>query len=224
MSSECINNAILDVYKSNGISFFPFDCFELLNHYKLKLYAYNSINEEFEEYCHKFSDDAYSFKNKIFYNSKKPNKRIRFSLMHELGHFLLMHGENRTPKEEAEANCFASNLLIPRLAIYYTRLHNIKELSNVFGVSLECMEYAYLDYIKWTYRIKHYGMSEYDRHLYSHFYNNEYQGFVYNTSNCIYCMKQIYNKKIPICKECDTPLSPSSIVTSYEIARPSFIH
>lgn len=223
MNYECINKIILDVFQSCNIISFPFNCYDVLNNYDLNVFSYNSFNEEFKEYCLLCSDDAYSFKDKIFYNPSMPKRRIRFSLMHELGHYLLKHGENRSPEEESEANYFASNILMPRMAIHYSRIHNIKELANLFDISLECMEYSYNNYTKWIYSINRYGMSKYDKSIYLHFYNQDNKCFVFNIDHCIYCGDIIYNKNIPICTDCDKPLSNDSFFDNYEVARPHYI-
>ena len=50
----------------------------------------------------------------IVYNDAPhiPASRVRFTLAHELGHYTLGHLRDGD-KEEAEANCFARNLLAP---------------------------------------------------------------------------------------------------------------
>ena len=63
--------------------------------------------------------------------------RVRFSLAHELGHIALRHPE-AGPREEAEANAFASALLVPPplLALAQERAALTPALvSAVFGVS-----------------------------------------------------------------------------------------
>ena len=59
--------------------------------------------------------------------------RRRFSLAHELGHFALHHHRGYE-YEEREADCFARNLLAPRL---YAILHDIpfEDYQTVFGIS-----------------------------------------------------------------------------------------
>ena len=55
----------------------------------------------------------------LLVNSGLPQGRFRFSIAHELGHFLLNHapltyiGEKRSPAIEKEADAFASELLLP---------------------------------------------------------------------------------------------------------------
>lgn len=67
----------------------------------------------------------------------------RFSLAHELGHYVLRHeGERR--KVEPEANAFASELLIPRaeLNTAIARNPSMRSLARQFGVSREVVAYA----------------------------------------------------------------------------------
>lgn len=53
----------------------------------------------------------------IFYNPRVPDDRLRFTLMHEVGHFSLHHGRSLEALDERienEANEFASHFLMPR--------------------------------------------------------------------------------------------------------------
>ncbi len=96
----------------------------------------------------------------IFYNAKTRPERQRFTLAHELGHFVLhrdSHASFNCDKEsiytgadtlkliEREADEFASNLLMPgdllRQRITGKRIdfHLLGELAKEFGVSLEAM-------------------------------------------------------------------------------------
>lgn len=54
----------------------------------------------------------------IYYNESEMKERVRFSLLHELGHYILGHDLNTKDlklynKQEIEANCFAAQLLMP---------------------------------------------------------------------------------------------------------------
>lgn len=55
----------------------------------------------------------------IFYNQAQPKPRIRFSIMHEFGHYELGHKMNLSKEDllygiqEIEANCFAAQMLMP---------------------------------------------------------------------------------------------------------------
>lgn len=96
----------------------------------------------------------------IFYNDKARPERQRFTLAHELGHFVLhrdSHASFNCDKEsiytgadtlkqiEREADDFASNLLMPgdllrqRITGKRINFHLLGELAKEFGVSLEAM-------------------------------------------------------------------------------------
>ena len=96
----------------------------------------------------------------IFYNAKARPERQRFTLAHELGHFVLhrdSHASFNCDKEsiytgadtlkliEREADEFASNLLMPgdllrqRISGKRIDFHLLGELAKEFGVSLEAM-------------------------------------------------------------------------------------
>ncbi|WP_132543513.1 ImmA/IrrE family metallo-endopeptidase [Rhodovulum euryhalinum] len=97
-------------------------------------------------------------------NAADPDTRQRFTLAHELGHYMLhrhligdgldddrayrstevgkYHNTLIGPKEETEANKFAANLLMPREAIARERErlgNDVSKMANLFGVSEHAM-------------------------------------------------------------------------------------
>ncbi len=126
--------------------------------------------------------------------------RIRFSLMHELGHILL------DSEEESAANIFASNILAPRIAIQYS-CKNYKDVMNLFGLSEEAADIAFNDYKRWRrFIVTHNNkMNETDEVLYNHFYNKRIKKFVYQTSECVICGRKMYNTFDPDCGVCTLP-------------------
>jgi len=85
----------------------------------------------------------------IFYNDLEYDKRIRFSLLHELGHYFLGHDLETTDPElygvqEVEANCFAAQILMPEqiLLVLQSRGKRIDRefLKREFGVSGEAAD------------------------------------------------------------------------------------
>lgn len=89
--------------------------------------------------------------NIIFYNKKHPKNRLRFSIAHEVGHYMLEHKyysvENHyNPKHpfELEANLFASYLLMPSQFMEKEVVSNeadINKLALKYAVSLQAMKY-----------------------------------------------------------------------------------
>lgn len=92
-------------------------------------------------------------------NSKKPKVRQRFTLAHELGHFLLGHeiGEkiieelvNKPTDQEREADEFAAELLIPKDFLEKDIkeklvILKIPELARRYGVSEQAMSIRLLE-------------------------------------------------------------------------------
>lgn len=205
MDYNYIKNITLEVFIECEIQSFPLSCFDILNQYNISFYSYSSLDNDLREFCKKFSEDAYSYKNKIFYNDNMPNGRIRFSLMHELGHILLNHGDEHSPKMEQEANYFSSHLLAPRMAIHYAECKNEADVSRLFQVTSEAALYALNDYKKWYKWTVYHKMNDFDKALYAHFYNEVQEKFIYRIKRCIYCESEIYNSYDDICYHCKFP-------------------
>lgn len=86
----------------------------------------------------------------IFYNQDEPSYRIRFSILHEFGHYILGHDMDlrgrdlRYQKEEVEANCFAAQMLMPEQLLLECARRGKKLSVNfimpVFDLSREAAE------------------------------------------------------------------------------------
>lgn len=150
---EKIVKSILLVYTKCDIRSFPVDCFSLLKKYHFTIYTYGELKENnprIYELCKAYSDDAFSWKHKriIAYNERQHPTRIRFSLMHELGHHILGHvGENQ--KNEDEADFFASNILAPRPIMYRLHCKNADDIHATFNISYAAANRAIRDYHQW---------------------------------------------------------------------------
>lgn len=199
MDYDKIKYAVLGVYERCSINKLPFDCIYVISELGYSCFKYSDMNIESYAACLKLSDDAHTIDGKIYYNDKKPRRRIKFSLMHELGHLVL------DTEDETEANVFASNILAPSMAVYYSRLRNIREIANLFDISLECAKYAYESCQKWVYSAKHYGMTDIDKKMYYHFYDEEARRFVFKKAPCAYCDTFVYNSNKPLCNSCEKP-------------------
>ncbi len=204
MNYDHIRFCILNVYKECHIASFPINCFDILASYRINTHAYSSLNDELRSYCLSYSNDALFYKDKICYNDNQPAGRIRFSLMHELGHVILRHSENHTPRMEQEANVFASNILAPRMAIHYAACRNFTDVAKIFGLTNEAGRYAFDDYRQWHRKTVLYKMGSFDLEIYQHFYNSEAERFVYNIKQCYNCGQLLYNSVANGCVECST--------------------
>ena len=71
----------------------------------------------------------------IIYNDAPyiPEARKRFTIAHEIGHYILAHIKD-DDKEEQEADCFARNLLSP-IWVAYEKGIGFQDYPQVFGIS-----------------------------------------------------------------------------------------
>lgn len=147
-----LTDIIYSVYEECGIHDFPIDCMKILKHYGFKVKTYSQLREknpELYKLCVSYSNDAFSdIKSRfIAYNDKAHKRRVRFSLMHELGHFILKHTE-RTQQQEDEADMFASHILVPRTAMGEASCFNADKVHDVFEVSFAAANRCMADYKK----------------------------------------------------------------------------
>lgn len=89
----------------------------------------------------------------IAVNSARPLCRRRFSIAHEIGHYILGHnsllfsgsgGEGmikRDPKQERAANAFAAEFLMPKIALSReAHKYSLRGLARRYMVSVQAME------------------------------------------------------------------------------------
>ncbi|WRN01135.1 ImmA/IrrE family metallo-endopeptidase [Staphylococcus aureus] len=89
------------------------------------------------------------------YNENVYSRRLRFTLAHEYGHYIMQHDGmsykntpifqdgKRTNLEEYEANSFASCLLFPLNIRYkYRNVLNVSDVANMFEISYQAAKVA----------------------------------------------------------------------------------
>ena len=86
----------------------------------------------------------------IFYNQDEYAPRIKFSILHEFGHYYLGHelkknnSEDKYGRLEVEANCFAAQILMPEQVINELKKRGaritVDFLKKYFGVSEEAAQ------------------------------------------------------------------------------------
>ena len=107
----------------NG-SYLHINVFQIAAHYpSIKVCSYSDVarrlcistDDFIENYAESEMGFIFGYKQRhiIFFNDKKCEQNIRFTVAHELGHILLKHIGNDYCREDKEANCFARNLLCP---------------------------------------------------------------------------------------------------------------
>ncbi|EFC98051.1 putative toxin-antitoxin system, toxin component [Hungatella hathewayi DSM 13479] len=103
------------------------------------------INTELYVICQSCTEDAFTYEKIIAYNEKNTLERIRFSLMHELGHFI-MNLPSTDKSFEDLADYFASNILVPRATVWHMRSDSVRGICRTYGVSCMAANRIYEDY------------------------------------------------------------------------------
>lgn len=204
--------ATIEVFRKCDVHSFPIDCGDLLRHYGYRVITYKELlekNSELYSLCMEYSEDAFQAgaSKIIAYNPDRPRGRIRFSLMHELGHHVLDHART-SGQNEKEANAFASYILAPRMAIHYAKCKNANDVSKIFDMSFEAADNAFIDYRRWHRNVVIYKMSAVDKTMYTHFYNKEQKCFIWSKQSCGFCGRVLYNSVESHCKICTLPPAP----------------
>lgn len=142
-----------------AITKYPFDVFKLLENLDIIVIAYSHMSKETRKACLGQSEDGFSalfdhgtyLRWQIYYNDSKSYERIRFTLMHELGHISMNH-QNENEVSEAEANFFAKYILAPPIIIdqYIDEIDDFIGLSQVFQISQEMSYYQMAYYNTWS--------------------------------------------------------------------------
>lgn len=74
----------------------------------------------------------------IYYNDDNRNKqRIRFTIMHEIGHIVLEHKES-CEQTESEADFFARNALTPLPIMIINKIYDLEKIVSTFDISYSC--------------------------------------------------------------------------------------
>lgn len=82
----------------------------------------------------------------VLYNDRTENdRRLAFTLAHELGHIMLGHAGEHEESEEREANAFAAALLAPAVVFYYFSFRDgapptAEQMTVIFPLSREAAE------------------------------------------------------------------------------------
>lgn len=161
---EEIKKMVVSLFAELNLFNVPIDCFKICDLLGINLIKYSDVSEKKRKACKEFSKDGFFVeieKNgqsafRIYYDNSMYERRIRFTIMHEVGHIILDHTEH-SDLAESEADFFARYALAPPPLIHKYKPEDYYELANIFQVSLECAMYAMRAYHMWL----RYGPSDY---------------------------------------------------------------
>ena len=166
---EEIKIKIVSLFKQYNITSVPIDCFKLASNMGFELIPYSNLSDKKLEAVKKLSGgDGYTIdivdsgRKIIFYDDTACLGRQRFTILHELGHYILDHRE-RSDLAEAEADFFAKYAIAPPPIIYGLEIDNYVDISDIFVTSKECAFYLMESFVKWiNYGPKYFTNYEWD--------------------------------------------------------------
>lgn len=196
---------VLDIYKKCDVYLFPIDCLSIIKELNIKAVPYSSLSLKKREALKEVSKDSYRIGNKIYYNDDRNllvEGRIRFNLMHELGHIVLNHTEESNYNESC-ANWFAGEILAPSIIVATCDMDNLQDIVRVFNISYEAADTklkickaAWKNYINTFIPPDAAGNFPFDKasqEIYNRFYNEKADKPVYNFKLCNSCGAELYN-------------------------------
>ncbi len=146
-------NLSWEVIRDCKINCFPVNLGAICRHYEIKTIPYSKFTlwdmvdplaKKGDGFSLKFEEQYY-----IIFNDYVNNLgRIRFTIAHEVGHILLGHVESitfyrnseidsNTNEEEAQANIFARDLLMPAAVLSALHVHSPKEIATLCNISMQ---------------------------------------------------------------------------------------
>lgn len=146
--------------------FYPLDVEKLVSSYDIRMIPYGKFawrhGLHIEDVCDLFGSkhgilvrDTKSDRSIIYYNNTLPKNTIRFTLAHELGHYLMGHTCDSKENENI-VNCFARNLLAPPAVCHAMGFKTPNSLVSYFGISDKAAEMRidFLDTDTWYFNKK----------------------------------------------------------------------
>lgn len=149
-----IEKSVVKLYVEQNINRLPIDPFEIIKKRGYILIPFSKFEKGTRPECVDENNDAFSFYNPdlktsvIVYNDDKPLRRIRFTLMHEVGHIDLGHkGESNLARKMADY--YAGYALAPSPLIGMFASNESADIAATFGVSNDCADMCSYRYQNW---------------------------------------------------------------------------
>lgn len=149
-----IESKVVELYVELHICKIPIDPFDIIQRKGFILNKYSSLPYSRQIELRQKERDAISYYDPelktfvIWYDDSFGLLRVRFTLMHELGHIILGH------KQESElakkiADYFAAYSLVPSPLMQVFHCEDYIDVANQFDVSVDCADYCFQRYVNW---------------------------------------------------------------------------
>lgn len=165
---EQIKEEVVATFEKYSVNSFPIDCFLLAKKIGFHTVPFSKLDDdqlkairfcEGEAIMFVIDDEKYIFYNDINNNST----RQRFSIFHEIGHYVLGH-KCESELARLEANFFASYAIAPMPLVWKAKCNSILEICNTFDVSVECSSKVIYNLENWN-RVTKNNLKDYEKRL-----------------------------------------------------------
>lgn len=165
---EQIKESVVATFEKYGVDQYPIDCFSLAKQMGFIVVPFSKLDDEQLKAIRFCEGEAIMFivndVKYIFYNDINNNStRQRFSIFHELGHYVLGH-KAESELARLEANFFASYAIAPLPLVWKTKCDTILKICNTFDVSVECATKIIYNLENWQ-RVTKTRLSDYEVRL-----------------------------------------------------------
>ena len=151
---ERIEKTVVSLFKDLGVHDIPIDPFSIAQEKDYILRPFSSMphNERAELLKRRLEGLSFYHPDKnsfiICYNDRIGISRIKFTIMHEIGHIIMGHREESDLARKI-ADYFAAYALAPSPLIFQLKCEDYITLSDIFAISLECADYSFQRYNNW---------------------------------------------------------------------------
>jgi hypothetical protein len=149
-----IEIAVTKLFLELNIGTYPIDPLEIIKRKGYILRTYSELSVQKRRSLKAKDLDATSFYDPnlktfvIYYDETQSIERIRFTLMHEVGHITMGHREESDLAKKM-ADYFAAYSLAPSPIIMKYHCEDYIDVANIFIISTECADYSFQRYNNW---------------------------------------------------------------------------
>lgn len=149
-----IEMAVAKLFVELRIGSYPINPFEIIRRKGYVLRSYSDLSIQKRNALKTKDLDATSFYDPqlntfvIYYDETQSPERIRFTLMHEVGHIIMGHKEESDLARKM-ADYFSSYSLAPSPIMLQYNCEDYIDVADIFGISYTCADYSFQRYRNW---------------------------------------------------------------------------
>ena len=149
---ESIKKDVATLYQKYNIKSLPINPFVLCEKMNIKLVKYSDLTIEERNRLISLQPDGFKDEHEngtvIFYNDMQHPSKIKFTLLHEIGHIVRGHKEF-SPLAESEAEWFAAYAIAPPPVVNLFEISDFTDIMEIFDTTFNCAWHSMSRYLNW---------------------------------------------------------------------------